>query len=295
MYKQISITVAIPTYKRCKTVVALVESLLPQLHEEDEILVVDDGSQDGTSEYLSAIPRVHLITNSSNQGMVKTWNKCLTAASRDWICIIHDDDLVNINAIKTIRRACSLINEPALIGHSSLDAKFDQSFRYRVLEPGAWSALVPHRAPSGVTIHQQIVKSVGLFNERFAYSSDLEYFPRICVKYPSVIIESPEILIFNLHSQNYEYKTWLKSDFLEQLEEIVKLTLTYSGLSEDLAKEFFKRRMNEYARHILENAPKSEFEDLLKKVGLMLRDRPYLGRRNRIHAYFASLLNWHGL
>lgn len=292
MDKYIPLTVAIPTYKRCKDVVSLVGAILPQLHEEDELLVVDDGSQDETAQCLESIKRIRLISNLSNQGMVKTWNKCLTSASNEWICFVHDDDTIAPEALKTIRKACSLISEPALIAHHSLDVDLDSCFRYRVVEPGAWAVQHSTLVPSGVTIHKYIIDSIGLFDEQFTYSPDIEYFARICSKFTSIRIESPHVLSFNLHNENYEYKTWCKPDFFTQLEKIEMLVGTYSGLSQDAVLRYFNYRMNQHIKHMLQYSSRADDKTLLQKVSLIIRSKPYLWRRNRVNTQVAALLNW---
>jgi glycosyltransferase involved in cell wall biosynthesis len=287
------LSIAIPTYKRCDSVVSLVNSLIPQLMDGDELLVIDDGSQDDTSDRLSQIERIKFISNVSNEGMLKTWNKCLTATAHDWICIIHDDDTVAPNALKTIRKTISLVQKPALIGHSySGNNDLDDSLRYRVVEPGAWAALHPLAVPSGVTIHRDIVKELGLFDERFQYSADIEYFSRICAKFTSIVIENPRIVSFNLHSQNYEYKTWGKPDFLTQLEEIEKCVVKYSGLNEEEASMYFRNKMNSYVRYIMDNSCKSEDKSLLQNFCSQAKTRKYLSKKNLLSAQVASVFNW---
>jgi glycosyltransferase involved in cell wall biosynthesis len=286
-----SLSVVIPTYNRCASVMALVESLIPQLHHDDELLVIDDGSKDETSITLRKISRVRLISNPTNLGMIKTWNICLTTASRDWICMIHDDDTLFPNTIEVIRRVCSSQNSPALIGHQYA-GKNTGCLQYRVSEPGSWAALNPFPIPSGVTVHRDIIKASGLFNEKFQYSPDIEYFSRICKDFTSISIENPQILSFNLHSQNYEFKTWAKPDFLSNLEQIERLISAYAGLSEAEAEGYFSFKMNSYISYILRTSPKSGDKTLLRKIGKNVKDRPYLGRRNRVSSYIAALLNW---
>ena len=286
------LSIAIPTYRRCKSVVSLVNAIVPQLMDGDELMVVDDGSQDGTSDILSEINRVRLISNSSNEGMLKTWNKCLTSATYDWICIIHDDDTIAPDALQTIRKAITLVQEPTLIGHSYLEDDLDTCFRCRLVEPGSWAALHPLPVPSGVTIHREIIKAVGLFDERFQYSADIEYFSRICAKFTSVVIENPCIVSFNLHSQNYEYKTWGKPDFLTQLEEIEKCIITYSGINGEKASEYFRNKMNQYVKYIMNNSYKSEDKSLLRKFSSEAKTRKYLWRKTLLSAQIASLFNW---
>ena len=284
------LTIAIPTYNRCQSVTMLVKQLMPQLLPSDELLVVNDGSQDGTVEALYQMPEVKLVSNPSNYGMVKTWNRCLMAASRDWICVIHDDDSVAPTALQTIRRACTLVGQPALIAHRSLDAHLDQTFRYRRAEPGAWAVLNTTTTPSGVTLHRDIVQAIGTFSEQFPYSCDLEYFARICAHYPSLVIESPEILYYNQHDQNYQYKTWRKDDFWQQLEAIERTTLSYANVGAE-AERYFRDRMSSYAQHMLKTAAQSEDKTLLRHVGSLLWKQQYLGRRVRLAAGIATVLN----
>ena len=288
-----TITVAIPTYNRCKSVLNLINQLIPQLDESDEILVLDDASQDGTADSISCMPRVRLVSNSTNQGMVKNWNKCLQLASHTWICMIHDDDLVTDETVKTIKKMISKVDEPMIIMHdSSPSNEPDQNCRYRVIEPGVWSVLNSARTPSGVTIHKEIFDSIGGFNEEFTYSTDIEYFARVCSIYAAVVIESPRILNFSLHSQNYEYETWSKSDFLKQLENIEKLVISYSNVREEVALSLFRKRMNSHIHHMLGCSPMSDNEFLLRQVGRTVSQKRYLSKKNLIKSYVASFLNW---
>jgi len=284
------LTIAIPTYNRCQSVVALVQQLTPQLRPEDELLVVDDGSQDNTAKALHNLTQVRLVSNPSNCGMVKTWNRCLAAASHDWICIVHDDDRVALTALQTIRRACVLVGEPALIAHRSVDSHLDQAFRYRLAGPGAWAVLNTTTTPSGVTLHRSIVEAIGGFNEQFTYSCDLEYLARICARYPSLIIESPELLYYNQHDQNYQYKTWRKDDFWRQLETIERTILSHADLNAD-TERYFRDRMSNYAQHMLKTAAQAKDRTLLRHVGSMLWKQPYLGRRVRLAASIAAVAN----
>jgi glycosyltransferase involved in cell wall biosynthesis len=286
------LTIAIPTYERCKSVISLVNSIIPQLKNEDELLVVDDGSKDGTSNALREIKEVTLISNSSNIGMVRNWNKCLTSAKNDWICIIHDDDIISPNALDTIRRACLLYPEPFIIGHNYSGDNIDFSFRCNFVESGTWSALHPFLIPSGVTIHKVIIENIGLFDENFKYSADIEFFSRVCSRYTSICIENPRIITFNLHGENYEYKTWGKPDFLTQMEQIEEKIIAYSGLSEDNASNYFRNKMNGYVDYMLKNAFKANDNNLVRKIGISSKNKTYLRKKIRIIAHVAAFLNW---
>jgi glycosyltransferase involved in cell wall biosynthesis len=100
----IPLTLAIPTYNRCSSVQALVKAIQAQAKEQDEIILSDDGSTDGTFEEASRIPGIRVVRHKENQGMVRNWNYCLEQARCDWICIIHDDDTLVPGGVEALRQ-----------------------------------------------------------------------------------------------------------------------------------------------------------------------------------------------
>jgi len=292
MDEPVLLTIAIPTYNRRASVVALVEAIKYQLVPGDDLLVVDDGSQDGTAEALREIRPVRLLHHSSNQGMVKTWNACLSSALRDWICLIHDDDLIAPDALAVIRQGCAAARGPALVAHQNAGAKPDGDFRYRVIDPGSEAALNAPPIPSGVAIHKDIVHSLGLFDERFTYSADMEYFARIGAQYKFVIIESPQVLQYVIHDENYQFKTWHQPDFVAQLEEIEKLVVAYAGLSVAAAAQELRARMISYLNYIFRGAVRLGDKSLVRKIARALQTSPYFGRRTRLKGRLAAVLGW---
>jgi GT2 family glycosyltransferase len=250
----IPLTLAIPTYNRCSSVQALVKAIQAQAKEQDEIILSDDGSTDGTFEEVSRIPGIHVVRHKENQGMVRNWNYCLEQARCDWICIIHDDDTLAPGGVEALRRACEFADQPALILPTERQAECDDSFRYRFWSPGAWSVLHCPGIPSGAVIHREIIQQLGVFNPKFCYSADLEYFPRIAAHFPVVIIESPLAVRYELHDSNYQIKTWRKADFYSQLEEIQRIVISYASVNGALAESLVQQRLTCLLEHVIREA-----------------------------------------
>src|ERR1039458_3582181 len=101
----IPLTIAIPAYNRRGSVQILLKSIYDQARSEDEVIVSDDGSTDGTSEQSSVMPGVTVVRHETNQGMVANWNACLRAATRERICVVHDDDRLGSGALAALRCA----------------------------------------------------------------------------------------------------------------------------------------------------------------------------------------------
>jgi glycosyltransferase involved in cell wall biosynthesis len=65
-----SVTAAVPTFNRLRYVIRAIESILAQTVPADEIVVIDDGSTDGTAERLESLFGDRLrIVRQANQGV----------------------------------------------------------------------------------------------------------------------------------------------------------------------------------------------------------------------------------
>ena len=87
------LSILIPIYNEWKTIQELLDRVL-ELKFEKEILVVDDGSTDGTREILDRVrhPTIHIFRHAANQGKGAAIRTALAHCSGD-IVIIQDADL----------------------------------------------------------------------------------------------------------------------------------------------------------------------------------------------------------
>jgi glycosyltransferase involved in cell wall biosynthesis len=89
-----SITVVIPAFNRVGTIRAAVESVLTQSYADFELLVVDDGSSDGTMSALVELtdPRLKLLANPHNMGVSAARNTGIRNARGAWVAFQDSDD-----------------------------------------------------------------------------------------------------------------------------------------------------------------------------------------------------------
>ena len=88
------VSVVIPAYNREATIVAAIDSVLGQSFGDFELLVVDDGSRDGTLAAARSVadPRVRVIAAEQNGGAAAARNLGATQARGDWIAFQDSDD-----------------------------------------------------------------------------------------------------------------------------------------------------------------------------------------------------------
>ncbi len=79
-------------------------SILEQLSSGDEVIVVDDGSTDGTCDEVSAFqdPRVVLLRNAANQGVLHAFERALSHSSGEIVFLSDQDDLWLPKKVETV-------------------------------------------------------------------------------------------------------------------------------------------------------------------------------------------------
>ena len=89
-----AITVVVPTRDRRQMVVATVQDALRQRDVDLEVIVVDDGSQDGTEAALLALDddRIYIFSHPRSLGQALARDSGVAAARGEWVAFLDDDD-----------------------------------------------------------------------------------------------------------------------------------------------------------------------------------------------------------
>ena len=286
-----SISIAIPSYNRRSSLASLLAATVEQLEDDDELIVVDDGSSDDSAQEVLKFKRCRLIRHEVNQGMVRAWNACLSNASRDWICIIHNDDRIAPGALDAVRAAARLAPEAGLIAHRHTPGEAG-GWCAEVWKAGADAVLNSSLIPSGAAVRRSVVEAVGVFDERFAYSTDIEYFARVTARYDMVVIRSPQVVEYRLHDDNFQYATWRKPDFFEQLRKIEEAVMQHTGVTDERRDAWQDSRWTGYLSYMFKVASRLGDRRLLRKIAQELLTRPNVGRRLRARALIADKTGW---
>ena len=89
------VSVYIPTKNRLPLLQRAIQSVKSQTYKHIEIIVVDDGSSDGTSNYLERLQQageVNAIFQEKSVGSCAARNKAIMAAAGEFITGLDDDD-----------------------------------------------------------------------------------------------------------------------------------------------------------------------------------------------------------
>jgi glycosyltransferase involved in cell wall biosynthesis len=89
------VSVCMAAFQGEKFICAQLQSILRQLSADDEVIVVDDCSSDGTRDVVRSLrdPRILLVEHARNRGVTKTFEEALGRATGDIIFLSDQDDV----------------------------------------------------------------------------------------------------------------------------------------------------------------------------------------------------------
>ncbi|MDQ0645052.1 glycosyltransferase [Microbacterium murale] len=91
----VRVSVCMATYNGAAYLAAQLDSILAELEPQDEVIIVDDASSDGTVALLEAVadPRVSIHARADNRGYVRTFEQALSLATGDVLMLSDQDDV----------------------------------------------------------------------------------------------------------------------------------------------------------------------------------------------------------
>jgi len=214
MKKTIPVSVILPTFNRMPLLERALLSVLDQTVQPQEIIVVDDGSTDGTAGLLRGrYPQVRYFYQS-NQGVSRARNTGISMARAPWIAFLDSDDqwLENKLALQwELLQASSgywlCHTEEIWIRHGK---RVNPMNKHKKYAGHIYDKCLPLCAisPSSVMLHRELLETVGLFDEALPACEDYDLWLRICSRYPVLFIETPLIVKYGGHEDQLSRRYW---------------------------------------------------------------------------------------
>lgn len=100
-------SVCLAAYNGSRFIEEQLRSILPELDDDDEVVIVDDCSTDSTVAVVSSIadPRIRLIRNDHNLGYVKSFERALTESTGEYVFLSDQDDIWMPGRVKQMTAA----------------------------------------------------------------------------------------------------------------------------------------------------------------------------------------------
>lgn len=228
-----SVTVLIPTFNRASYIKECLASILCQTVPPHQVIVIDDGSQDGTSAILNEFENSITILRQPNGGKASAVNLGLRYTTGDYVWIFDDDDVALPDSIE--KRLEILKNRPELgfvisghyQGNDGSDSKIVRGSLYKVPCHPEQEIFLHLMNGCYFTLQSLLVKTscyqaIGGLDETLLRSQDYDVMIRLAQHYPCTVLNEPTFIFRRhggdrgpksiRHSGVAREESWLKYD-----------------------------------------------------------------------------------
>ncbi len=212
-----NISVIIPTYNRYKFLQRALESVYTQTYKPNEVIVIDDGSNDETSTIKKLFPHIKYIYQK-NSGVSSARNLGIKNATNEWVAFLDSDDTWHNNKLQ---KQVDFHKENPNIKMSYTDelwirdnqeVKIPKKFKKyggHIFERCLGHCII---APSSVVVHKKILNQVqndGLvFDEELEVCEDYDLWLRVACKDEIGLVDEKLITKYAGHENQLSFKYW---------------------------------------------------------------------------------------
>lgn len=124
----IKVSVIVPVYNTAKHLSRCIESILAQTYADIEIVLVDDGSYDGSEQicdnYADAYNNI-IVVHKENGGVSSARNRALDLVTGEWMLFCDSDDTLVVNAIQHLTEQITDDVDCIVAGYYEVNSKGD--------------------------------------------------------------------------------------------------------------------------------------------------------------------------
>jgi glycosyltransferase involved in cell wall biosynthesis len=219
-----TIAVVVPNYNHGRFLHESLSSIVNQTHPPDEVLIIDDGSNDDSVEIISGFlknrPTWRMIAHKDNCGVVKRLNEGVATVQSKWISMLGADDLLDPEYLDRVEQMTAQYSAAGLI--CACVEIFGHAMRPRLRPPILPRTTAGYVAPDRfrellrtgdnyfigtvTTYRRQAVLDVGCLNEKLGSICDGYLARQIAARHGFGFV--PKVLgYWRIHGKNYSVST----------------------------------------------------------------------------------------
>ena len=202
----LNVSVIIPTYNRKNLLKRALHSVSSQTFVPQEIIVVDDGSSDGTKDWvLERFPYVRYIYQD-NSGVSSARNAGIKEAKGLWIAFLDSDDEWMPDKLEKQERVINDSKEAWLCHTNEVwvrnNVRVNQMKKHQKYGGYIFENCLDicRISPSSVLIKKEVFEMVGLFDESLKVCEDYDLWLRITSVLPIIFLDQPLIIKYGGHA-----------------------------------------------------------------------------------------------
>jgi glycosyltransferase involved in cell wall biosynthesis len=194
-----AISVIIPAFNRAWCLGETLHSVLDQTFKNFEVIVVDDGSTDGTPALLRQFPQVQVHRWEDNRGVSAARNRGIEMARGKWICFLDSDDRwaenklqVQVDWMQAHPECPACYTDEIWIRNG---VRVNPKNKHRKYSGNIFRQCLPLCiiSPSSIMMRAWVLETIGVFDTDLSACEDYDLWLRLASRYPVEFI--PEKLI----------------------------------------------------------------------------------------------------
>ncbi len=280
------VTVVIPTYNRIEYVQQAISSVRSQTYTRWELIIVDDGSQDGTAESVIALgdSRIKLLTSRHTGNIALLRNGGVKAGTGDWLAFLDSDDVWTHRRLES--HLGKLIEEGKRWGYGGFEMMNNEmrtipnkAGLYRPISGWIIKELLTTEASANIGT---LMIERGLFEESGGFDEDAELLYR----------EDYELVIrLALRSEALAVP-----DLLVRVREHAGRSTNFFEYGNDRTAAVYKRFIQKQSDKELSKIARMRMASELTEAAVKrIRQKKYLGAINRLGRGFVNGDSWRHL
>jgi len=222
-----SVSVVVPVFNRRDFLQRSLSSVLGQSRLANEVIVVDDGSTDGSGVFVrEQFPQVKVI-RQENLGVSAARNAGIRAAQSQWVAFLDSDDEwlpgkleVQLAALKAESEFRFCHGEDVWVRRG---VRVNAPKHYA--KPRGWCfqdclerCVV---SPSASLIHREVFDAVGLFDESLPACEDYDLWLRIAARFPLLLVDEAVLVKYDGHEGQLSDQRGLDRFRIEALAKVI--------------------------------------------------------------------------
>ncbi len=210
------VSILLTCYQHIKYLPAAVESVRAQTFKDFEIIALDDGSSDGSREWLAEQTDLRCVFNEKNLGTYGTLNKGLELATGEFVAVLNDDD---VWMPEKLERQIALLEAHPEVGLVHTEGVFINGegevfegkplgFAFPRFETGDILLDLVYEnkiIASAAVFRHTLIDQVGPYNENYFGSGDWELWFRIAEK-ANIGCVDQKLTQYRVHGANASHK-----------------------------------------------------------------------------------------
>ena len=266
------ISVIIPTYNRKKTLARAIQSVINQSLSPFEILIIDDGSNDGTEEWVKENFQNIKYIYQNNHGVSSARNIGIENAYGDWVAFLDSDDEWLPN--KLYEQVKAIDSNPEIKFFHTNEIWIRNGIRVNQMKKHKkYGGYIFEKcldicriSPSSAILSKKIFTNIGYFDESLKVCEDYDMWLRVAAKHKILFLDYPLITKYGGHwDQLSRVNSGIEKYRIRSLEKILS-SKTLSEKQFFIAKQVLIQKLKIYQNGVRKRNRYTELKKVEDKI-----------------------------